>query len=282
MRKYILFAILAVLLLAACNGVTIAETPVGTLQTERISVPAPDAEAATVNLTFGASDSFQLRPGAEGLVEGSVQYNVDQLKPTVTTAGGEVTIDQHARGLNLSNKVRNEWDLRLSDAVPMSLNVSAGAFKGDYDLGGLRLRALSVSQGAAESTYDFGKPNPEPMNGLSFSSGAASAKLTNLANANAASMNFDIGAGDYTLDFGGALARSTAVEIQAGASSLTIRVPRGTPARVTLSGVASGTELAGFTSAGGKQYVNESWDEARPHIDISIESAVGEVRLESD
>jgi hypothetical protein len=282
MRKYIVLAVLAVVLLSACNGVSISDTPVGPIQTETISVPAPDADVATVNLKFGASDSFQLRAGAEGLVEGTVRYNLDQLKPTVTTTGSEVTIEQSGNGLNLSNKLRNEWELRLSKAVPLSLNVDAGAYRGSYDLGGLRLRALNVNQGAAETTYDFGEANPEAMERLSFSSGAASAELKNLANANAAAMSFEVGAGSYTFDFGGALARTTLVDVQAGTTNMTIRVPRGTPARITLRGVVTSAELDGFSGIGDKQYANAAWDEARPHVDITISSAVGKVKLESN
>jgi len=281
MRTYIPLILLA-LLLSACSGVTIGETPIGDLRTERISVPAPDADVATVHLKFGASDSFRLRPGAENLVEGSVQYNIDQLKPSVSTSGGDVTIEQRARSLNMSSNVRNEWDLRLSDAVPMALNVDAGAYKGSYDLGGVRLRAVEVNQGAAESTYDFSQPNPEPMDHLAFSSGAASVKLTHLANANAARMSFNVAAGSYTLDFGGTLARTMAVDVSAGASSLTIRVPSGTPARVHLKGGLSSADAVGFTSVGEKQYANAAWDESRPHIDISVDSAVGSVRMESN
>ena len=281
MQRYIILALLATLLLAGCNGVTIGETPIGALQTERISVPAPDADAATVNLKFGASDSFRLRPGAESLVEGNVQYNLDQLKPVVTTSGDSVTIEQRARNLNLSTKLLNQWDLRLSDAVPMSLNVDAGAYKGTYDLGGLRLRAVDVNQGAAESSYDFSRANPEQMDHLAFSSGAASVELSNLVNANAGRMSFDVAAGSYTLDFGGALARSVAVDVKAGASSLTIHVPRGTPARVSIAGGLNSADLVGFSGAGDKQYVNQSWDETRPHVDVKVDSAIGSVRLVS-
>jgi hypothetical protein len=282
MRRYIPVAFLAVLLLPACSGVTIGDAQVGPTRTEAINVPAPDSNTATVNLKFGASDSFQLRSGASALVEGSVRYNIDRLKPAVTTTGSAVTIDQGDRGLTLSNQVRNEWDLRLSNQVPLSLNVDAGAYKGSYELGGLRLRGLSVNQGAAESNYDFGSPNPEQMERLEFSSGAASVKLTNLANANASRMHFQIGAGEYTLDFGGTLSRSAKVEVDAGTSALTIRVPHGTSARVVVDGALVNVNADGFTKAGSGQYVNGAWDEAQPNVDITIKSAVGTIQLESN
>ncbi|MBK9712029.1 MAG: hypothetical protein IPO81_12015 [Kouleothrix sp.] len=282
MRKLIALTLLAALLLTACSGISISDAKTGPLQTATIAVPAPDADAADVTLRFGASNRFRLQPGASGLVDGTVQYNVDLFKPIVTTSGSGVTIEQRPNDMTVTNNMRNEWELRLSDSIPMTLNVEAGAYKGEYDLGGLRLRNLSVSQGAADSTYDFSEANPDQMDDLTFKSGASSAKLTNLANANAAQMHFDIAAGSYTLDFGGALQRTVGVEVQGGASGLTIRVPSGTPTIVTIKGALNSADVDGFTGIGDRQYANASWDESQPHIAITVDSALGSVKLQSN
>jgi hypothetical protein len=192
-----------------------------------------------------------------------------------------VTIEQKQNNLTFSNQLRNAWDLKISDAIPLALTVEAGAYKGSYDLGGVRLRELKVDQGAADSTYDFSKPNPEALEQLSFSSGAASLTVTNLANANAAHMRFDTAAGDYTLDFGGTLARTANVDVQAAATNLTIRVPSGTPMLVRIKGALSSTDLTGFNEVGKQQYANAAWDEAQPHVVVTIENAVGAVNLVS-
>jgi len=281
MHKFLPIALLAALLLTACSGVAISGTQIGPNQTATIDVPAPDSDAANLTLRFGAANQFRLQPGATGLVQGTVEYNVEQLKPTVTTSGSQVTIEQKPDNLTISNQLRNAWDLKLSDAIPLALTVQAGAYKGSYDLGGLRLRGLKVEQGAADSTYDFSKPNPEALEQLSFSSGAASLTVSNLANANAANMRFDTAAGDYTLDFGGTLERTASVDIQAAATNLTIRVPSGTPMLVRIKGSLSSTDLIGFHEIGGQQYANAAWDEARPHVVVAIENAVGAVNLVS-
>jgi len=203
MHKLLPLALLAALLLTACRGVTFSEAKIGPNQTETIAVPAPDSDTANLTLRFGAADQFRLQPGATGLVQGTVQYNVEQLKPTVTTSGSQVTIEQKLDNLTFSNQMHNAWDLKISDAIPLALTVEAGAYKGTYDLGGLRLRGLKVQQGAADSTYDFSKPNPDAMERLSFSSGAASLTVSNLANANAAAMRFDdSGAGNLLVNGG--------------------------------------------------------------------------------
>ena len=278
MRKAILL-VFGALLLGACAS-RFVSAPIGETRTETIRVPATSA-ATDLTLRFGMADRFQLTGGAEGLVDGSVQYNIDDLKSTVTTAGNRVTIEQVHNGVtNFGRDARNQWDLKLSDATPLDLTIEAGAYNGSYDLGGLRLRGLSVSQGAAETTYDFSKPNPEAMERLTFSTGASTATLRNLANANAANLSFDGGAGSYILDFGGRLVRSANVEIAGGASTYTIRIPSGTPARITFKGGMATINADGFTQHG-QQYVNGSGDKSQPHLEIVAEVGVGTLNLES-
>ena len=281
MRYRIVLALGALLLLSACGGLDLQPAAVGATRTETLRVPATSA-ATDLTLRFGMADRFQLSGGAEDLVEGSVQYNIDDLKPTVSTSGNRIAIEQGRNALTtFPRDARNEWDLKLSDATPLNLTIEAGAYKGDYDLGGLRLRALNVSQGAAETTYDFSKPNTEPLERLEFQSGASTVTLSNLANANAASMSFDGGAGSYTLDFGGTLARSASVEIQGGAATYTIRIPAATPARITLKGGMTSVNANGFTHSD-KQYVNSAWDEGRPHLDIVVDLGLGTLNLASE
>jgi hypothetical protein len=279
-RIFPFLALTALLLLGACGGINIQPAAVGANHTEMLRVPATSA-ATDLTLRFGAADRFQLSAGAEDLVDGSVQYNIDSLKPTVSTSGSSVTIAQGNDGaISIPSGAHNQWDLKLSGATPLGLKIEAGAYKGTYDLGGLRLRELNVSQGAAETTYDFSQPNPEPMERLTFQTGASAVTLNNLANANAADISFDGGAGDYTLDFGGALARSANVKIEGGAATYTIRVPAGTPARVTFKGGMNSINTVGFTGQD-KQYVNAAWDAGRPHLEIAVDLGLGTLNLES-
>ncbi len=275
MRRYLLLTVL-VLLLAACSGFRDAS------HTATINVPVPPGQAAQLTLHFGAAEHFQLAAGATALIEGRVQYNDDQLQPRIMTSGSRVTIAQAVRSTILpSSDLGNAWDLKLSGAIPLQLTVEAGAYTGSYDLGGLRLRALTVTQGAAQTSYDFSAPNTEPMEQLSVTSGVSELRMAHLANANAATMRFALAAGSNTLDFGGSLLRNARVAITSGAGDLILRVPKTTPMRVNVTGALNDVQSSGFDHGDGPHYINAAWNDVRPHIEVSIDGAVGAIHLES-
>ena len=275
MRRYLQFILIA-LLVTACSSFRNA----GHIAT--INVPMPAGEAAQLTLHFGAAEQFQLAAGASSLIEGTVQYNDDQLQPQVMTSGSSVTIAQAVRSSMFpSTGLGNMWNLKLSGAIPLQLTVEAGAYTGSYDLGGLRLRAITVTQGAAQTAYDFSTPNTEPMEQLSVASGASELRMAHLANANAATMHFALAAGSNTLDFGGRLLRNAHVEISSGAGDLILRVPNTTPMRVTVTGGLSDVQALGFDHHDEQHYVNAAWDDTRPHFEVTIDGAVGSIHLES-
>ncbi len=119
------------------------------------------------------------------------------------------------------DRVKNEWTLQLGSQT-MALDIRAGAYKGTFDLGGLALTSLTVSDGASDVTLDFSAPNLEKMSLFTYKTGASNVTLKNLANAGFVSMVFESGAGNYRLDFGGELQRDASVVIRSGMSNLTL------------------------------------------------------------
>jgi len=215
-----------------------------------INVPAlaDPGQEAFVTLLYGAN-KIRLAPGADGLVSGTVRTNLKDFTPIVTVEGSDVRIGQgnlDVDGLpNLrADDIINEWDLKLG-ADPIRLRLTGGAYEGTFDLGGLALTDLYVSDGAATVQVDFTSPNKASMSSLRYETGASTVELLNLANANFASMSFRSGAGTYTLDFGGTLQRDADVDVEAGLSTLTIVVPDGTAAVVEISGGLSSVNASG-------------------------------------
>ena len=100
------------------------------------------------------------------------------------------------------------YELEFGKDRPFALTIETGASDFDLDLGGVPLSRLMVRQGAGKFELDFPQPNPEPMELLEISSGAAAIELEKLANANFSEMRLSGGAASYELDFGGVLSRT--------------------------------------------------------------------------
>ncbi|MEJ2759021.1 MAG: toast rack family protein [Anaerolineales bacterium] len=263
-RKTSLIIVLVVLALTslAC-GITLTlpddAIEIGDLRTDTIFIPAPeDSDTTSVKLEFGAGKLI-LKPGApEGLIAGSASYNVDGLNPEVTISSSEVSIKQEPYkfklgGLPNVNQVENTWELSFG-TQPIELELRAGAFDGDFELGGMALEKLNVFSGASSVEAHFSTPNLSSMSELHFTTGASSAKLYELANANFSLMKFEGGAGDYTLDFSGTLQRDATVEIDAALSNVKIIVPDGTPTTLRLESNLTNVNAHGTWAGGASNY----------------------------
>ena len=290
-----LFPIIAILTLVlttiACsftvNMPSIKQIKTGPTQTETIHVAAPAPAAASpaasdVTLAFGAGE-LNVAPGAENaIVDGVATYNVQELKPVVTVNGSTVRIETGNLGNNgFSNfnfgakNFKNTWDLKLGN-MPMNLHIKAGAYKGDYELGGLALQSLDVADGASQVGLKFSQPNTVPMDNLTYETGASNVNLSGLGNADFQTMTFRGGAGNYTLDFSGTLKRAATVNIDSGISQITIIVPQGVSAQLTVKGALSNVNMNGAWQKSGGNYVNSG---SGPQITIYVTMGAGNLQL---
>lgn len=241
-----ILAVIVTLVLAAlaCN-ITIdsplTDVETSTTETKEIHVPLLDDADTTadVELGFGAGE-FTLEPGAaNALIDGMATYNVLDFEPEIDTFGNNVRVSQRDLDIdgipNFDEDVINKWELQLGDA-PMNLTIQAGAYKGEFELGGLALHRLEVGDGAAQVELSFSEPNLVSMDVFRYNTGASEVTLNGLANANFSEMFFRGGAGSYKLDFSGELQQDAEVEIVSGISSVTIIVPEGTNAEVQFEG----------------------------------------------
>jgi len=285
LRKPLIAVILVLALVTIACGVNInlpvSQVKTGPSQTDTISVPLLQnkSDVVNINLGFGAGD-FSIAPGAgNSIISGTVSYNVPDFKPKVTTDGNNIRIEQGNLNIggipNFSENIKNKWDLFLGN-VPMNLQVSAGAYNGDYELGGLSIQDLEISDGASNVNVHFSVPNQIPMNTFRYTTGASSIKLTGLANANFNNMILRCGAGNYELDFSGALMRDTNVNIESGISNVVLMIPQGITVKVTFEGGLSSINTEGKWEKNGNTY---SQSGAGPTIRVNVKMGAGNLDL---
>lgn len=242
---------------------------------ESITVADPKSDETRLSLSFGAG-SLKLSPGAKNLVDGTVIYNVEDLKPEVIEDGGEITIKQgNFEGFPPFDGMKNEWNLQLGTS-PMDLEISSGAYEGNFELGGLALKSLRVNDGAADVSLSFSEPNLIEMSELRYATGASDVRLEGLANANFSTLVFDGGAGDYTLDFSGDLQRAATVSIDCGLSDLRIVIPAGVNAIITVDGGLTDINVTDGWSQSGSVYTQKG---EGPTLTIIVNMGAGNITI---
>ncbi len=249
--------------------------------TETLSVedPALSGDEASdetrLTISFGAG-TLTLSPGAQNLVDGTVVYNVESLKPEIVKDGDRIEIRQgNLKNLPAFKDVKNEWDLQLGSA-PMDLTIQAGAYEADLELGGLSLKSLTVRDGASRVDLSFSKLNRVEMSILRYETGASTVKMSGLANANFSTLIFSGGAGNYTLGFDGELQRDAIVTIEAGFGDVDLVIPEGVNARVTIEGAALDINHDSSWAQNGNIYTQTG---EGPTLTIIVKMAAGSLSL---
>ena len=289
--NHILTAAVVLALVTLACGINI-KSPVtkiktGPTQKVDIQVPMPEDSSTGVelNLEFVAGELklAPLAPGASGyLASGTATFNAADFEPKVESSGSSATLrtgDMKIEGIPVfKDDLKNEWDLQLAN-TPMSLNIQAGAYSGSFELGGLSLEKLAISEGGSDLTAAFSEPNQVEMSSFTFSTGGSKVELKGLANANFAQMTFNSGAGDYTLSFDGDLQRDASVSIDSGVGTVTIIVPEGVDAQVTFDGGLSSVNADGGWKKNGTVYTLSG---NGPTITIMVKMGAGTLNLKTE
>jgi hypothetical protein len=147
----------AALLFAACY-VPVPKT--GKAETLAQSWTADGAESLAVDITLGVG-TLKLAGGAAGAAEAEVRYNIPDWKPVLTyevkDALGRVDLSQPSSvvGVTWPEALRYEWNVRLSDSLPVRLSVELGVGKVELDLSKIDVSRLKLDAGVGEGVLDL-------------------------------------------------------------------------------------------------------------------------------
>ncbi|PKN97069.1 MAG: hypothetical protein CVU42_17360 [Chloroflexi bacterium HGW-Chloroflexi-4] len=275
--KLFILGIIALTLIACSITVNVPSVDTGRSNTMDISETAlDDADNNQVIIEMGAG-RLNITNGATNLIDGTVEFNVEDWKPEITHSSNTITLSQN----NSSNvgipdgNIQNDWNLKFGEN-PIDLTISAGAYEGNIDLSGLSITNLNISDGASKSTIRFDSLNPVEMDELSYKTGASDVELLGLGNANTKTIYFDSGVGSYTLDFTGDVQDDIYVRVQSGMSDMTIIIPDNARAKVDFNNGLSNIEATGTWTISGSSY---ECGTSGPLITINLDMAVGNVQL---
>ena len=228
-----------------------------------------------------------------------VEYNSEELRPRYRYDEDELSFGLQSKSdkfedddwmslnfddadfnIGLSSVKKTSWDLKFTDKVPLDINISAGAIKGNFDFTGMMIRNLNIETGASKTFISFDEPNPIRMQEFSLELGLAKFRGTHLLNANFEEMTIDGGIGKCTLDFTGEVIDKSYVQMDIGISSTTIILPRNI-------GVKIYAEVSLFTSfdtnelieVDDDEYESPNWGATEGELVIDIDASIGFVEF---
>ncbi|WP_240628761.1 toast rack family protein [Bacillus salacetis] len=123
-----------------------------------VNVKKDSAEELEVDLRHGAGE-LNVSGGASEWVTGDIVYNNEKLEPVVKydlhDGRGDIVVKQKGNsGIRLGS-TKNDWNLQLTNEVPIDLRVESGASDTNLDLSGLHLTDLKVDAGVGEVEVDL-------------------------------------------------------------------------------------------------------------------------------
>jgi hypothetical protein len=188
------------------------------------------------------------------------------------------------RSLHLSGFEDNSWNMRFTDAIPISFEIELGMGKGNLDFTGLTVKDLNLSTGASSVVIRFDKPNKGEIENLNIETGLSKFKGYGLCNANFNHLKFEGGVGSYILDFSGTLDKEVDADIQVGLGSITISIPDeiGTKIYYEKSWVASIDLPNDFKEEEENNYYSKNYYNTIGKINLHIEAGLGSVKIKRE
>lgn len=225
----------------------------------------------------------------------NVKYSVSNIgilnlesQNVTSTLGTSIKIENITNVFNKEKRddtihhIRNKWDLKINKDIPAELSLTCGASEQNIELGGMSLKYLKLSTGASATVLNFSEPNKERQN-IKLEAGASSLEAKGLGNANAESINFKGGVGKSLLNFSGELKENSLIEISGGMGLIDLEIPKDTGAKIEASGNKFITLTLqnipdNFKKTGGV-YLNNAYDENKPHLTIKVNMAIGSLNI---
>ncbi len=258
------------------------DVPLGSERELKVTL---EAGFGNVVIAKGGSASVldaEIETSRENNLSDLLDYSVrDRIGYISVNANSDSKSRGHRHSVNFEGFSSENWKMRLTDAVPISFDISLGLGKGEFDFTGMQVKDLKLSAGASSVWMTFDKPNKSVIEDLTIESGLSKFSAEGLCNANFNHMKFEGGVGSYMLDFGGKLTKEVDVDIEVGLGSLTVRIPEDVGARIIYekSWIAHIDVDRDFSEQQENNYYSSNYRTAAGKMNIKIDAGLGSVKI---
>lgn len=196
---------------------------------------------------------------------------------------GFLDIDSRHRARHGADDSENEWQVKLSERIPFSLDLEMKACDARFELGGIPITSATLDFGAVSGTIAFSRQIPKRMEKLVIDAGASSLDLRSFGNANCDTIQVHGGAASIDLDLRGTLAGETVVDVEVGMGSVDITLPSDAEIRIEADRDSWFSEIdfdrQRFSRAGRTAWQTERFDQAKERIILLLSVRMGSIDL---
>jgi len=249
-------------------------------------IPLGEIDSLKVGIKFGAG-RLDLISGGEDFFEGDFQYENSILKPRINyeVLGkmGVLNLSQSIKkDISLPWPYKNIWNLKLPSNIPLQLYIYSATYNGNIDLTNLRIENFYLNSGASQTNIIFNQPNLVDLKNINIKTGASTVKIIGLANANFDEMNFTGGAGSYTFDFAGNLAKKSKVNIEVGMAKVTLKIPSTMGTKMIIKCFPTKKlDIKNFIKIDEQTYINPEYGKRDAELDIEIKGGLIDIEVVS-
>lgn len=219
----------------------------------------------------------------------TVSYTRDEFKERIDFDAdrNRLSIELKKRGWKKTGDSEDERNhssvrLMLPRGVEIYLDSRLKAGVIDMNLGGIRLKELTLSNWAGEADIRFDEPNPVIMEYMDINAKVGEFNLSGLGNARFKHAKINGGIGELRVDFSGALLPAAGAEVDLDIGSASVYLPEDRGIRMSIGGMFSFMSSkdidSGFRKRGRAWYNDRYRDDAEA-FRLRITPGLGELRV---
>ncbi len=252
---------------------------IGKMNTYKSEFDFEGQEKLDVKIDLNAVD-IDIRKNDDKLFKGVVTSNIKNYDPMIELDEDTLYIKQKSSFRSL-RKINNDWDIEITDKIPVTLDINLNASKNDFDLTGLKIEEIEMFLNATDTEVQFDKKNEADLSNISLDVNAGDVEIVGLDYAAPQEIEVKVNAGNVTLEFGNNISRNIEITLQGNAAKTTIDLPD----NVGIS-IDKRTNLANLDinnalfEKDDDIYKSENYETAEYKVDITIRGSLYDVEIE--
>lgn len=268
------------LVIAGCD---MANSGPPDIQSMHEARPLAGAKELKVDLKYDVGELEITKGAGENLFSFDLQYDHQRYNPAFHFDDGEhasMRLDMNGHsGAGGGSGRDNDLSIKLSDQVPLDLDIATGVSESQLDMSSLQVRRMHLRGGVGKTEVSFDKPSPQTLESLDVESGVGELLIHGLGNSRVQHVDLKGGVGHTELDFTGDLgtAQSDAT-IKVGIGAIKLIIPRDADVDIDGQGGFLSNISAPSFEHQGRTYTHHGGGGARIHI--RVESGIGGVEVE--